>query len=141
MTIYQFDIPQYIQNLGGFNNPLIVKYFEYYADILFKNFGDRVKTWITLNEPKLYCVEGYGRGSSGPSVHAPGIGEYLCGHYSLLCHAAAYRLYKSKYYAAQKGEIGISIDLQFHYPRDKKVDKSFVNQAHTFIVSSKFVCF
>jgi len=111
-----------------------VNYFEYYSNILFENFGDRVKTWITINEPKLYCVEGYGRGSSGPAVHAPGIGEYLCGHYSLLCHAAAYRLYKRKYYEPQKGEIGIAYDLQFHYPKDQKIDKKFVDRSLVIIV-------
>ena len=135
VTMYQFDLPQYLQNLGGFTNPVIVKYFEFYADILYKSFGDRVMTWITINEPKLYCIEGYGRGSSGPVVQAPGIGEYLCGYYSLLCHAAAYRLYKRKYFATQKGEIGITYDLQFHYPRDQIVSKSFVDQTHDFIVS------
>jgi beta-glucosidase/6-phospho-beta-glucosidase/beta-galactosidase len=44
-------LPAYLQDLGGWTNPKIVDYFEVYADALFKHFGDRVKKWITFNEP------------------------------------------------------------------------------------------
>lgn len=133
--MFHWDLPQYLQDLGGFTNPLIVNYFEYYANILFENFGDRVKTWITINEPMTFCIGGYSEGRTGPAVEAPGIGEYLCGHYSLLSHAAAYRLYKNKFYEQQKGEIGLSLNLRYSYPKDDSVNNSYVNQVLDFTVS------
>jgi len=135
VTIFHWDLPQYLQDLGGFTNPLIVNYFEYYSNILFENFGDRVKTWITINEPMTFCIGGYGKGRTGPAIYAPGIGEYLCGHYTLLSHAAAYRLYKSKFYEKQKGEIGISLNLRYYYPKNENISKSYVNQIIDFTVS------
>jgi beta-glucosidase/6-phospho-beta-glucosidase/beta-galactosidase len=52
------DLPQYIQDLGGWTNPLIVDYFREFADVLFEHYGDRVKRWITVNEPSVFCGEG-----------------------------------------------------------------------------------
>lgn len=51
VTMYHWDQPQALQSFGGFTNPLFVDYFETYADVLFKHFGDKVKKWGTFNEP------------------------------------------------------------------------------------------
>jgi beta-glucosidase/6-phospho-beta-glucosidase/beta-galactosidase len=68
-------LPQYIQDLGGFTNKMIVDYYEIYADTLFQHFGDRVKTWITFNEPSVYCGEGYGYTTKAPGIRSPGVGD------------------------------------------------------------------
>jgi beta-glucosidase/6-phospho-beta-glucosidase/beta-galactosidase len=75
VTIYHWDLPQYIQDLGGFTNPMFVEYFKVYADTLFEHFGDRVKTWITFNEPSVYCGEGYGYTTKAPGIRSPGVGD------------------------------------------------------------------
>lgn len=46
VTIYHLDLPQKLQDLGGWTNPIIVQYFEGYADILFQNFGSKVRLYF-----------------------------------------------------------------------------------------------
>lgn len=129
VTLYHWDIPQYLYQLGGFANPLISQYFEFYANVLFENFGDRVKIWITFNEPLTYCIGEYGDGRIGASVQAPGVGEYLCGHHTLISHANVYHMYKEKFYQKQKGEIGISLNLRFNYAKNEDITKDFVERS------------
>lgn len=135
-TIYHWDAPQYLQDLGGFANPLFVKYFRHYSDVLFKHFGDRIKKWITFNEPFYICVYGYSKGSFAPGVKAPGVGEYLCSHHLLQAHAAAYHLYKQKYFEQQQGQVGISLNTRFFYPKNETVDRELTNRVQEFMVSS-----
>lgn len=135
ITMFHWDLPQYIQDLGGFTNPLIVNYFEFYANILFENFGDRVKVWMTFNEPLTFCIGGYSEGRNGAMVHAPGVGEYLCGHHTLLSHAAAYHLYKKKFFKKQRGEVGITLNFRYNYPKDETVSLDFVERTLDFAVS------
>ncbi|CAA3033636.1 beta-glucosidase-like [Olea europaea subsp. europaea] len=67
-TIFHWDIPQCLEEeYGGFLNDQIVKDFCEFAEICFWEFGDRVKYWITLNEPWSYSVSGYAIGSFPPN--------------------------------------------------------------------------
>jgi len=74
------------------------EYFAIYAETCFASFGDRVKHWITINEPLQTAVNGYGAG-----IFAPGRREnesvepYLAGHHQLLAHAAAVDVYRKKF--------------------------------------------
>lgn len=58
ITLYHWDLPQKLQDLGGFANPEIVQWFEDYARFCFETFGDRVHYWLTFNEPKELCYQG-----------------------------------------------------------------------------------
>jgi beta-glucosidase/6-phospho-beta-glucosidase/beta-galactosidase len=134
VTLYHWDLPQTIQELGGFLNPDFVGYFKHYADVLFEKFGDRVTKWITFNEPHKFCVDGYGTGEMAPGVKLSGIGEYLCAHHVLQAHAAVYQLYKTKYYRTQKGEIGISLVSRSFYVNDKS-EANLIDDMQNFQVS------
>ncbi|KAB1227610.1 Beta-glucosidase 12 [Morella rubra] len=101
--------------------------FRDYAELCFKEFGDRVKRWITLNEPWSYSSGGYasgmlapGRCSSWQNLNCTGgdsaTEPYLVSHYQLLAHAAAVEVYKQKYQAAQKGVIGITLISHWFVP-------------------------
>lgn len=117
VTIYHWDLPQQLQEIGGMLNPKIIWFFEQYADVLFERYGDRVKTWITFNEPQVFCGHGYGVAIKAPLVYAPGVGSYLCGHNVLLANAKIYDLYKAKY-AAFGGRVGMALNFSFLYPKD-----------------------
>lgn len=82
-------------------------HFRDYAEVCFKEFGDRVKHWITLNEPWSYSVGGYAVGILAPGRCSQRFGDctagdsatepYLVAHHLLLSHAAAVKVYKDKY--------------------------------------------
>ena len=82
---------------------LIASYFEDYAKVAFGAFGDRVKNWITINEPWVIAVSGYGTGDFAPGIYGPGIYDYQAGHNLIRAHAKAYRLYHKKFQNAQNG--------------------------------------
>lgn len=84
------------------------KDFRDYAELCFKKFGDRVKHWITLNEPWTYSQNGYANGEMAPGRCSSWFNPnctggdsatepYLVSHYQLLAHAAAVNVYKTKY--------------------------------------------
>lgn len=133
VTMYHFDLPQGLQLLGGFANEIITMQFVDYAQLLYERFGDRVKYWITFNEPAEFCVRGYGVGDHAPCVNAHGNGEYLCAHNVLKAHALAYHLYRDRYFNRFNGKIGISLDSLYFYSESN--DNRTVDRAMQFSVS------
>ncbi|XP_047004515.1 myrosinase 1-like [Schistocerca americana] len=116
VTMYHWDLPQALRYIGGWTNPLLADYFVEYARVLFENFGDRVKWWVTFDEPAQF-VSGYADNRDyAPSQNASGVGDYLATHTVLRAHAGAYRLYDQQYRAAQNGSVGIVLDIQFAEP-------------------------
>lgn len=105
VTMFHWDMPWTLQQLGGFANPLMEEFFSDYARILFERFGDRVKKWLTFNEPKMLCLRGYGDTIWTPAYNSSGIGDYLCGHVILKTHASVYRMYENEFKTHQKGNI------------------------------------
>lgn len=105
ITLYHWDLPQNLQELGGWANPMMAEYFADYAEVAFEAFGDRVKTWLTFNEPWVVCVEGYGTKGKAPALDMSGIADYLCAHNLLKAHAEAYHLYDDNFRPTQKGKF------------------------------------
>src|SRR5207248_10879222 len=66
-TLYHWDLPQTLEDAGGWPNPATAERFADYADACFEHVGDRVSQWITLNEPWCTAYLGYYSGE-----HAPG---------------------------------------------------------------------
>lgn len=105
VTLYHWDLPQRLQQLGGWTNELIIDYFADFAKVVFEAYGDRVKNWITINEPHQICVFGYGYDFYSPGLNTSGVGDYLCGHNVLLAHAKAWHLYNDMFREKQKGDF------------------------------------
>ena len=105
VTLYHWDLPQGLHDQGGWLNPDIAFWFEEYSRILFREFGDRVKIWITLNEPWVVANHGYGDGTKAPGMKGSGILEYKAAHNLIRAHAAAYNLYHDEFFDSQQGAL------------------------------------
>lgn len=66
VTLFHWDLPMWAYNQGGWKNPQIVEWFANYTKVVVEAFSDRVKYWITLNEPQCFIGLGYKSG-----IHAP----------------------------------------------------------------------
>lgn len=107
VTLYHWDLPQYLQDAGGWTSRDTVTAFVDYADVVTRRLGDRVKHWITHNEP--WCTAMHG---NFDGMHAPGIRHLptalqVC-HHVLLSHGLAVPVIRANVPAAQ---VGIALSL------------------------------
>ncbi|XP_077982792.1 cytosolic beta-glucosidase-like isoform X2 [Glandiceps talaboti] len=116
VTLYHWDLPQALEDMGGWENDIVAVYFNDFADLCFKTFGDRVKMWITLNEPLISSKMGYELGIHAPGVQHQGSSIYRVGHNMLKAHSKAWHTYNSKYRNTQKGFVGITLVIFWGEP-------------------------
>ncbi len=122
VTLYHWDLPLALQvEHDGWLNPDIANRFANYADICFEHFGDRVKHWVTLNEPWVSAIMGYGLG-----VHAPGrvstVEPYIAAHNLLRAHGRAVDCYRDRYQAKQGGVIGMTNNCDWREPLTDSIE-------------------
>lgn len=122
VTMHHWDLPTVLEDLGGFINPEIQNWFVDYARFLFETFGDDVKEWITFNEPKQTCEQGYGIGILAPNIVDPGVKNYQCGHNLIIAHGKAYRMYDQKFREKQKGRVSMVIDSNWFEPASNSTE-------------------
>jgi beta-glucosidase len=105
-TLYHWDLPQELQDAGGWAARETAQRFADYAALCADALGDRVPRWITLNEPQVVATNGYRLGT-----HAPGLRDVAAAaaatHHLLLGHGLAIQALR----AAGPAEVGIALDL------------------------------
>ncbi|MFN2425533.1 MAG: GH1 family beta-glucosidase [Candidatus Binatia bacterium] len=122
VTLYHWDLPQGLQDDGGWKSPDISSHFADYAETAFRKLGDRAKRWITFNEPWVFHWVG-----SVLGIHAPGhhdiAAALLGGHHTLRAHGMAVQRFRD---VVPDGEIGITLSVQAHVPAsdDPRDDES-----------------
>jgi beta-glucosidase len=112
VTLFHWDLPQKLQDKGGWANCETIKYFEEYSSFVLKNLGDVVPMWFTHNEPFIVSFLGYMSG-----IHAPGKTDpslmLAVAHNLLLSHGKVVSLYRDMNI---DGKIGIALNLSTKYP-------------------------
>lgn len=128
-TLYHWDLPQALQDRGGWLNRETCYAFARYARVVFEALGDGVGMWITHNEPWCAAFLGHAHG-----VHAPGIVDpsmksaLLAGHHLLLSHGLALREYRA---TGLKAPIGIALNMAPQAPlEDTPQDAEAARRAH-----------
>jgi beta-glucosidase len=128
-TIYHWDLPQKLEDEGGWTNRSIIDAFEEYVKVCIKELGDLVDMWITINEPFCVAFLGYLYG-----VHAPGYRDQqkamAAVHHVNMAHGIAVREYRR---AGLKAPIGITWNPDTPRPATlKNEDKEAAQRARTF---------
>ncbi len=112
VTLYHWDLPQALQDHGGWLERSIIHDFEHYARVCFREFGDLVDRWITHNEPAVVVQLGYESGEHAPGIKRPEISLQVA-HHLLLSHGLAVKAYREM---GGTGQIGITLNMAWMYP-------------------------
>ncbi|VAH84115.1 unnamed protein product [Triticum turgidum subsp. durum] len=129
VMLYHLDFPQVLDDeYGGWLSPRVVEDFTAFADVCFREFGDRVSFWTTISEPNVVPADSYGSGKFPPGRCSDPFGRtkctagnstvepYIAAHNMILAHASVTRLYREKYRAVQMGVVGINVYSHWTYP-------------------------
>ncbi len=121
-TLYHWDLPQPLQDAGGWPSRFVVDAFADYANVVSRCLGDRVQHWMTHNEPWCAAFLGYGIGH-----HAPGIQDFpaslRAAHHLLLSHGRAVPAIRAN--GDARTQVGIVLNLTWADPAtDSDADKA-----------------
>ncbi len=117
VTLYHWDLPQFLEDEGGWPKRQVVDAFVQYTEIITRALGDRVKNWITVNEPWVSAFVGYRDG-----VHAPGktdLGEAMAAaHHLLLAHGQALPVIRGN---SPGAKVGIALNFTPQEPASPSI--------------------
>jgi beta-glucosidase len=112
INLYHWDLPQALQNKGGWVNRDIIDWFSEYTNLITNSYGDKVKNWLVLNEPVAFTAVGYFIG-----IHAPGlrgVKNFLPSvHHAAMCQAEGGRIIRSN---VKDANIGTTFSCSYVMP-------------------------
>ena len=113
-TLYHWDLPQALEEKGGWTNREIIHWFSDYVALCAKRFGDRIKNWMVLNEPMVFTGAGYFLGAHAPG--RKGLNNFLAAaHHAVLCQGLGGRVLKS---IDSKANVGTTFSCSLIEPYD-----------------------
>lgn len=113
VTLYHWDLPLALQHEGGWKSRETSARFAEYAAAAFEQYGDRVRWWLTINEPWIVGLLGYLHGLHAPGYTGDVRGEVTVFHHLLLAHGLAVHAFRA---SGRAGRIGLAPNLAPHYP-------------------------
>jgi beta-glucosidase len=129
LTLYHWDLPAALDDLGGWLNPESAKWFAEYASVMFRRLDGRVKMWVTLNEPWVITDGGYLNGTLAPG-HRSRFEAPIASHHLLRAHAEAVKVYR----AQGHHRIGLVVNLEPKYPAsDEPADQAATRRADAYM--------
>jgi beta-glucosidase len=129
ITLFHWDLPAALDDLGGWLNPDIANWFADYGTVLFRKLDDRVKKWVTLNEPWVVSDGGYLHGPLAPG-HKNRFEAPIASRNLMRAHGAGVQAYR----ATGKNEIGLVVNLEPKYPAsDSEADLAATARADAYM--------
>jgi beta-glucosidase len=129
LTLYHWDLPAALDDLGGWLNPDISRWFADYAAVVVGALDDRVTMWTTLNEPWVVTDGGYLHGTLAPG-HRNRFEAPIATHHLLRAHGAAVQAYRG----LGKHRIGLVVNIEPKYPAsDAEADRAAVARADAYM--------
>ncbi|XP_051882723.1 klotho isoform X2 [Pristis pectinata] len=127
VTLYHWDLPQALQDMyGGWINETLVDRFSEYAEFCFKAFGDRVKYWITIDNPYALAWHGYGTGKLAPGIQgAPNV-PYIVAHNLIKAHSRTWHIYNDHFRQSQQGYVSIALASHWVGPKNGDINPETV---------------
>ncbi len=126
LTLYHWDLPQALQDAGGWTDASLADRLAEYAGIVAGRLGDRVGRWITLNEPRTHAFIGHAVGRHAPGGHGWANG-LRAAHHLHLAHAAAVRAIRT---VAPDARIGVCHAVAHVIPASQSVDDADAARRH-----------
>jgi len=125
VNLFHWDLPQALQDRGGFADPQAVGWFAEHAGVVASRIGDRVSDWMTFNEPAVFAFLGHADG-----IHAPGLRDWptamRVADNQLRAHAAASAVIRAQ---VRDARIGVAIDVNQVVPAtDSERDRRAAEQ-------------
>ncbi|ALB44245.1 MAG: glycoside hydrolase family 1 protein [Clostridium beijerinckii] len=117
VTMYHFDLPDALQREGGWSNRKTADAFVNYAKVLFENFGDRVKYWLTINEQNMMILHGGAIGTVNDGVENVEKELYKQNHHMMLAQAQTMKLCHNM---CPKAKIGPAPNISSIYPASSR---------------------
>jgi len=137
VTLFHWDLPAALED--SWLSPNVTIAFAKYATAVFEAYGDRVKNWITFNEPLSFCEQGYGTGTAAPgrcsnrTICAEGNSStepYIAAHHVLIAHGLAVDIYRQNFQKQQQGIIGITLNCDWSEPMTSSVEDFEASERH-----------
>jgi beta-glucosidase len=114
VTMFHWDLPQALEEIGGWRSRKIPEAFALYADTIVKSYSDRVKSWITLNETGCFTRLAYGGTIRPPALNEPEQVINQSYHHALLAHGYGVRAVRE--YGGRGAQVGITDDARISIP-------------------------
>ncbi|XP_056648737.1 myrosinase 1-like [Diorhabda sublineata] len=110
ITIIHGDLPQVLDDIGGYYSPSFPDWITDFARVAFKEFGDDVKYWFTFNEPYEVCIwDGAEK-------------AYNCAANLLKAHAKIWHMYNEEFRATQQGKLSMVLNLNWYEPETNSTE-------------------
>ncbi len=121
VTLYHWDLPQHLEDKGGWLNRETAYRFQQYADLVTTELADWVDSWATFNEPFCAAILGYELGIHAPGLNKPEYGRQAA-HHILLAHGLALPIIRKN---APHSKVGIVLNMNRSYAASEKVEDQF----------------
>lgn len=136
--LYHWELPQALQDKGGWANRDTAYAFAEYARAAARVLGDRVPYWVTHNEPFVSSMGGHFTGQLAPGIQDPVI-AFKAAHHSLLSHGLAVHALRSEIRAQTDARIGLILNLSPVFPATNSPQDLYAAQLYDGVINRTFL--